>query len=431
MSNQARYDSNRRTSPYSDPWISPSREQQIRVLPYSHGVRTSTTRRVSTQRTRSRDDLLSDLKIHLNSISPDSQKSNENFVTFLANSNAGPETYSKFLRVASKDDLINMNDATLQEFVNNAKHVYVKKILNEIDKNSSQQNSDKLYETKALDEITAQMIFDGDRLREFLLSKLNLRNDSSSQDETFQNYTDILDEKFPNSNELNKKLVTFLVNNRASESDFKELGKNPTELYSTDNKHIKRFFNMNKRDEIMRSLQQIDEKNAAQNYGKLDRTRLLDNVTIEMMFEPEKMTEYLTEHINFCAKKVFNKLLLYVLPLNDMSYLWGRTPEKCIVYEICNKTSISNYREAQVDRKISEYQKPVVRTFDEADEIFFDLVDEDLSKMETTIDSECLIAFIKRDNEMKKLYNVDLLVDEEQRRTVVETFVKKYKKTYL
>lgn len=149
-----------------------------------------------------------------------------------------------------------------------------------------------------------------------------------------------------------------------------------------------------------------------------------------MLFEPEKMIRYLNKKLQFCTEKVFEKLSLSVLPLNNVDTIWSRTPDKCIVYEICNKTSMSNWNEDKVEGEINTYKKITERTFDEVDDIFFDLVIEDVREMQDTADEDCLVAFIKRNDDMKKLYHISLLNEDNKRKKVVKTYIDNYKRKF-
>lgn len=434
MSNQARHNYDRRAfQPRSD--FRDSREQQIRVLPYNnHQLRTTTYNSLSfTAKPKTQSELSSQLKNHLNQISPDSLKSNDNFVNFLNYSNVTAEVYEKFLKISSKEDFVGASDSTLDAFVQNAKHVYVKNTLNGLDNARAEENYDKLYNINAIDDITAAMIFNEKDLLQFIKSKLNIREDQITEKEKVQNFTSFLNKKFPSSSELNQKLVKYMNEHRASMSlNFDELGKNADKFLSIKSRHMTNFFNINKNDEIMKSLSRIDERNAERNLADLKRANALNDVTLEMLFNPEKLTEFLNEKLSFCARKVFDKLLLFVLPLNDMRYIWGRTPEKCIIYEICNRTSISNWRDDTVDKKISNYQQPVIKTINEVDETFFELVRNDMTEIDQNeIDNDCFIAFIKRNNSLKKMYHAQMLSDYAQRDKFIKIAIKDYREKYL
>jgi hypothetical protein len=97
---------------------------------------------------------------------------------------------------------------------------------------------------------------------------------------------------------------------------------------------------------------------------------------------------------------------------------------------MCSKDWVSNWNESNFNAKMEEYLIEIEKTFDEVDDMFFDLARVAIDQSFPTFkqDKECIEAFIKRN--MKKLYHVDLLIDDQKLKKVVRIITDKYRKDF-
>jgi hypothetical protein len=99
---------------------------------------------------------------------------------------------------------------------------------------------------------------------------------------------------------------------------------------------------------------------------------------------------------------------------------------------MCSKDWVSNWNEYNFNAKMEEYLKEIEITFDEVDDMFFDLARDAIDQSFPTFkqDKECIVAFIKRNDDMEKLYHVDLLTDDQKLKEVVREIIDKFGKDF-
>lgn len=97
------------------------------------------------------------------------------------------------------------------------------------------------------------------------------------------------------------------------------------------------------------------------------------------------------------------------------------TSDRCIAQEICQIAVRKKFQinEQNLKRFITpyiDYAKNFVRTMDEVDEMYFDLIAERLSKTHrfTEEQADCAVKFMNRSKDFKDLYHIDILFDDQR-----------------
>lgn len=418
-----------------------------------------------------------ELEFKLNKTFPKASRLNKLFLTYLEE------------KSISSNDIKNIEKLTPNMFYDNelVKKFSEDKKLQEVLMTITKMNEEdskliKLSWTPViLDEISVEMLFNPEKLEEFLYKKIdefkvilettrqkdyllhdnnfttkklnfsqispsNLNNELYSdiqknsnleQLETEKSKKDlekVLETNFPDAKEVTERFIKFLSVNSSAEI-FQTYTDDVNKIFNMSDPIIFEFYKENFGEFMQNILMQIDPRNYAVIARDLNKIGAFKNSTIEMIFKPNQTINILNE--KFCTFKVENELSLKVEPLRNSnpSSSWGKTPQKCIIYEICKKITISSWNQDEVESQIKNYLKPIEMTFDEVDDFFFDLVDEAIEKRNrenpTKLDKDCIISYIKRNDEYLQMYNINLLSYSEAFENVLSKIVQNYQQKFV
>lgn len=251
---------------------------------------------------------------------------------------------------------------------------------------------------------------------------------------------------FPNSSEVNKFFLNYLNDKKVNTRHYSTYIKNSAE----------EFFLIN--DQCLNDFVQTEGKKIIQNYIRknlhnvminYDRIYLQDfkyqMLKTQHVFDPKNVLNFVRNFsLEFCANETKRILSSHQNKSRESSFTdtWGKTPEKCISYEMCHQritreNEYFDFTTSSTELFVERYLKRVKMTFDEVDDMFFDLItnelEEDANNEEYNFkaDKECLVSFIKRDNEMKNLYNIELLSDEKKFKQVLKIIVGSYNQKFV
>lgn len=308
------------------------------------------------------------------------------------------ENYS----IKSKFRSLNLdNDENLAEFLKKSKVNYIKSVLQELYNKAYEDNLNILQYGNIAIDVSIDMLFDRELMKNYLKSRLELIN--------------FMNSKFPDAKDLNSRFVDFLVKSNATLNKYK--------LSSYDlNKEalMKKFISENSKDRLKQILR---EMNSQQHLNQFDSRNISLKFDVNIMFNPDIMKIFLKNEYSEACRSAFTEIL------DTKIESWGRTPDKCIINLVCNNTQ-EFWSSGNVAKEISKY--PVVeRTFDEVDEMFFDLISNDVKSDPTYFknDADCLIAFIKRTNVRENWYRIELITDDGMRKKQLEKINTAYDKS--
>lgn len=302
------------------------------------------------------------------------------------------------------------NKNLMREFIKTYQAKHTENVLNIMNNEESENWLTMLDNGNALGDISVDMMFDFELMQKCLnekISKISLRN--------------FLDKQFPQAKELNSRFVRFLVK---SNETLKNYELQPVQFYRLNEDPVMSgFIDRNKKTQIMEALRRLSVQAAQQDFNYFNRTNILQKINVEIMFNPTEMEIFFRKVYAIGCRNAF------ITVLKDKPEAWGRTPDKCIINPICNSTP-KLWSKREIEDTLKKFPT-VSRTFDEVDEMIFDLTRDEVGNGRLSFegDIDCLIAFMKEKNTgSTPWFDIDLLTDDGKRTKKLEEIINDYKR---
>lgn len=256
--------------------------------------------------------------------------------------------------------------------------------------------------------INIEMMFNTDILKNYLSRKLNIMELESTMKRQFSDIPKFI-----------KKFIDYIQN---SNVDPKKYNLKADDFFKLKNDvALARFVKDNRVQQMKDELNRLNPRFAESDFKIMEKRGIVDSINIEMLFRPSRLKSFLVNvYINDC-KTGFAKILM------SQPEEWGRTPDKCIIDPICTKLKLryDNEIKAEVDKF------PIAtRTFDEVDEMIFDMTRDEVEKRQLIFDGDvdCLVAYMKRRNiGNSKWYDIELLTDDRKRKEKLNNLIREFK----
>lgn len=332
----------------------------------------------------------------------DNQNLIEKFISHLSKTFMSATDIGKY----NPDNLKELNnDPIMRRFIDENKEQQAR-ILNRF----KNEDLNLMKNHNIYNQIDAPMMFDKrlmtSFLSKFLLARLMEQN---------------LNRQFPDATNVNKWFVDFLDKNNVP--DMKRYDLTQESLFNLENETLMReFVRQFGNQQVRVILKKLNPQFVEQDFVRLNQSGFIHSINLEMMFVPPTMESYLKKEFVKDCQREFSSLKLI-----DQTEEWGKTPDKCIFDPICE--NVKNFLIPDEKEKIKNELKnfPIaLRSFDEVDEMFFDLISDDVQdhyQFNFQGDVDCLIAYIKRTNNEKKWYNIDLITNDEERKKKLKEII--------
>lgn len=433
-----------------------------------------TSQRITTTKSpiEQLQEVQNDFKNYLISLFPESTKIIEKFMHHMIEEKVAIKR-TRELRAMSMEEFLGLKGSLMMGFITKYRKEFATDCLNEMGKSNKLKI---LEEGRVLDGIDSKMIFEPREMKRYLENEIKRIHEESlaldelertldrklpeffhknkkftkfltqhitTSAETYEKYKDLVEENgqnfynlddeiineflkrklkyfmninFPDSRDLNDKFITCLSSKKSNQI-YENYDEKINNVIDMQDELIKEFFDKNLDDEVAKALSynQVSVKNVKE-YG------IMDEIDMEMLFKPEKLKKFLNE--NICKKGVIS------IKRNSVNrQKIGKTPDSCIINEMCKNATIENWNEAEMREKIeNEYNRSADLKFDEADDIFLALLADEVKERKLKFDGKCVAAFFEREKNLKNLYNIDLISDQEEFNKVFTLVVNEYEK---